>query len=434
MKMKNLLKKFSATATAAALLLGVSACGRNAVMSEGTVDLMRDVKADTITNDVAPSDDFVRQAGAFSLELFKRSFAAQQAKDDSEDKSLMVSPLSVMLVLSMTANGAGGETLAQMEKALGGLDADVGKAGLNLYELNGYMSAYAASLPSDEKAKLSIANSIWLHNGKANAKEDFLKTNAAYYNAGVYSANFDQDTVRDINNWVSQNTDGTIENMLDEISENAVMYLINAIAFDAEWKCVYTKDNIRKGEFNGTLSRQSVDMMHSSEEFYIDDGRATGFIKPYASGYSFAAILPNEDVSIGDYVDSMNWSEFAQAIDGADNYQVQAVLPKFKAEYSAEINDTLKAMGIENAFDPQKADFSKMSENGLYISRVLHKTFINVDERGTRAGAASSVELKETGLVIETKNVVLDRPFVYAIIENETKLPIFIGTVMNVNS
>lgn len=433
MKVKNLFKKFVVTATAAVMLFGISACGRNAFISEDTVDLMRDVKADPIENDVLPSDDFVRQSGAFSLEFFKHSFAAQQAKNGSGDKSVMVSPLSVMLVLSMTANGADGETLAQMEKALGGLDADSSGADLNPDELNRYMSAYTANLPSDKKVKLSIANSIWLHNENAKPNEDFLRTNAAYYNAGIYSSAFDQDTVRDINNWVSRNTDGTIENIIDRISEDAVMYLINAITFEAEWQGIYTKDNICEGKFNGTLGQQSVDMMRSSEKFYIDDGRATGFIKPYASGYSFAAMLPNEDVSIEDYVNSMNWSEFVRAINNPDNKQVQVYLPKFKAEYSAEINDTLKAMGIDDAFDPGKADFSKMSENGLYISRVLHKTFINVDERGTKAGAASSVEFKETALALEPKSIILDRPFIYAIIENETKLPIFIGAIMNIN-
>lgn len=434
MKVKNLFKKFVGAALAAALLLSVGACRRNVIMSNGTVDLMRDVKAAPIKNDAAPSDDFVMQSGAFSLELFKQSFAAQQAESGNEDKSLMVSPLSVMLALSMTANGADGETLAQMEEVMGGLDTNSSHTKLDLDDLNKYLGAYAANLPSSKKAKLSIANSIWLHSEKVNVKKDFLETNASYYNAGIYGAVFDQGTLRDINNWVFDKTDGTIQNMLDKIPENAVMYLINAIAFDAEWQNIYTKDNIYEEEFNGTLGRKSVDMMHSAERFYIDDGRATGFVKPYASGYSFVAMLPNEDLSVDDYVNSMDWSEFMHAIGNADNREVQVTMPKFKAEYSEEMSDTLKAMGIEEAFDPRKADFSKMSEKPLYISRVLHKTFISVDERGTKAGAASSVEIKERGVADETKSIILDRPFVYAIIENETKLPIFIGTVMNVDN
>lgn len=434
MRTKRLLKNAAAFAISAALLLSVCACRRNDTMSSSTIDLMNNIKAVSIKNDTKPSDDFIMKSGAFSLGLFKQSFASQQEKSENEDKSLMISPLSVMMALSMTANGADGETLAQMEEVLGGLNTDGSDTKLSLDDLNKYLSAYAANLPSSEKAKLSIANSIWLHSGKVDIKEDFLKTNAAYYNADIYGSKFDKGTMKDINNWVSEKTDGMIENMMDDVSENAIMYLINALAFDAEWGKIYTENNIHEGEFNGTLGKQSVDMMSSTEAVYIDDGNATGFVKPYASGYSFVAMLPNEDISVEDYINSMNWNKFMYAIGNARETAVQVTLPKFKAEYSAEMNDTLKAMGINDAFESDKANFSKMADENLYIDRVMHKTFINVDERGTKAGAATSVEMRfgiRCGVMIPV--VCLDRPFVYMIIENETKLPVFIGTVMNVN-
>lgn len=420
MKKIDFLKKAACTVLAGTFLLNVCACTGRGKISDSTVNLMQGIRAESANDNLEPSDEFISGSANFAVELFKQSA--------DKTKNSMISPLSVMLALSMTANGADGETLAQMERVLGGsMDIDT---------LNKYLGSFTSNLPSSKRAKTSVANSIWMREDGLNVKKEFLETNAKYYNADAYSAPFNQDTLNDINNWVSDKTDGTIDKILDQVPSDAVMYLINALVFDAEWEQIYRKDQIYEGEFNGKNGKQKVSMMNSSESVYLSDGQAMGFVKPYADGYSFAAMLPNENVSIEDYIASMSGDKFIQTIkkatsDDAEFCTVNVNMPKFKAEYSVEMNSALASLGIVDAFDG-KADFSGIDSSGnLCISRVVHKTFINVDERGTKAGAATAVEMKETA-ALETNTVNLDRPFVYAIIENKTNLPIFIGAVMNI--
>jgi len=294
-------------------------------------------------------------------------------------------------------------------------------------------------LPSTEKAKLNIANSIWFRDDeRLQVKPGFLQKNADYYNAAAYKSPFDKQTLNDINNWVKFHTDGMIEKILEEINDDAVMYLINAVVFDAKWEVAYKKDAIKKGIFtdiNG--KKQNVDFMSSMESKYLDDGKATGFIKPYAGGqYSFAALLPNEGVSIEEYIASLTGEGFINTIKNAINESVAASMPKFSYKYEIEMSDALIALGMTDAFDGDKADFSRMatsSRGNIYIDFVKHKTFISVDELGTKAGAVTIVGMNEaTSVKPQPKIVTLDRPFVYVIIDNATNLPIFIGTLMSV--
>jgi serpin B len=175
--------------------------------------------------------------------------------------------------------------------------------------------------------------------------------------------------------------------------------------------------------------------MYSDEYKYLDDGKATGFIKPYAGNkYSFAALLPNENIQIDEYIQSLTGTGFLNMIKNAENIIVQTYLPKFKYEYEIKMNDALKTLGMPDAFHDGKADFKKMatsSDGNIYIGEVLHKTFISVDELGTKAGAVTKVEIQAECVIEYEKTVRLDRPFVYAIIDNATNLPVFIGTVVN---
>jgi len=387
--------------------------------------MMADISANPVGG--KPSDDlFVSSMADFSIELFKKSLS------DKNENSL-VSPVSVMLALAMTANGAGSETLAQMERLLGG--------GIPLADLNEYLYNFAKSLPSGNKSKLNIANSIWFRDDgeRLQVEPTFLQTNADYYGASAYKSAFDAQTLKAINNWVSQNTDGMIDSILGEINENAVLYLINAVVFDAQWQSAYKDYDVRKGDFtdiNGAVL--NVDFMHSAESRYLDDGRATGFVKPYHSGgYSFAALLPNKGVGIAEYAASLTGAGFVAALKNAQGETVFASMPKFKYEYAISLNDALKALGIPDAFDGSKADFGRMASSAagnICISDVFHKTFIEVDELGTKAGAATIVTMEDGAMPPppDPKTVRLDRPFVYAIIDNATNLPVFIGTVLTV--
>jgi len=364
---------------------------------------------------VTVDDPFITAAANFSVELFKNSF--------SQDGNSLISPVSVLLALAMTANGADGTTLSQMEAVLGG--------GLNIGQLNEYLYSYVKSLPSEEKSKLDIANSIWFREDNFTVEQNFLQKNADYYGADAFKAAFDESTVDDINFWVSENTDGLIEKILEEIPDAAIMYLINTILFDAEWASCY--GGASDGQFTDVLgAKQNVQFMYASEYQYLEDDNATGFIKPYfGDKYSFAAILPNENLSIGEYVASLSGEKFESLVSNAMGEKTSTALPKFEYEYEIVMNDLLKDMGITDAFSQGTADFTKIGSaeaGNIYIGEVLHKTFITVDESGTKAAAATSVGMEAQSA--PTRQVILDRPFLYAIIDNTTNLPLFMGTVL----
>ena len=179
-------------------------------------------------------------------------------------------------------------------------------------------------------------------------------------------------------------------------------------------------------------------MMTSEERLYLCDENSTGFIKNYSGGkYSFAALLPNEGIDIYEYIQGLTGERLQNTFDGAQASAVKATMPKFSYEYESSLNDALKKLGMNSAFDESKADFSKMgkSSNGnIFISEVKHKTFICVDERGTKAGAVTSVAM-DNGAAdpMSMHSVKLDRPFVYMIIDNDTNLPLFIGAVTDIN-
>ena len=382
-------------------------------------DLTEGIKAKPVSGRAA-DDAFKNSSADFAIRLF------QKTRDDS--KNSLISPLSVMLALSMTANGAKGETLTQTESLLGG--------DIPMETLNEYLYSYIKALPSEKTAKLNIANSIWVRDNGFTAEKAFLQKNADYFDAAVYKSVFDVKTLRYINNWVKKNTDGMIEKIIDDIDPDAVMYLINTVLFDAEWENIYKKDEIRDSTFTALDStKRTVSMMYSTEQRYLDDGKATGFIKPYKSGYSFVALLPNGDISFSDYVASMTGKSFIDTIKSAKDVPVETAIPKFSYDYDIEMSGALKALGMTKPFDAAKADFSALgsSDSGnIFISRVLHKAYIAVDGKGTKAGAATAVETNLMSDTVGIYRVTLDRPFVYAIIDDATGLPVFIGAVTDI--
>ena len=359
----------------------------------------------------------------FAIRLFKAS--------EESGKNTLISPLSVLCALAMTANGAEEETLAQMEEVLG----------MTTEELNLYLYSYMQNLPQGEKYKLSLASSIWFtEDERFTVNQDFLQTNANYYGADIYKAPFDKQTLKDINNWVKQNTDEMIPEILDQIPAEAIMYLVNALAFEAEWSEIYEKHQVKDGEFtkeDGT--KQDVKFMYGSEGTYLEDEKATGFMKRYKGGkYAFVAMLPNEGVSVSEYIASLDGESLNALLANPQYATVHTSIPKFETEYKVEMSEILKSMGMTEAFDMYNADFEGLGTStggNIYISRVLHKTFISVGEKGTKAGAATVVEMKDGAAAEpqEPKEVYLDRPFVYMLVDCENNIPFFIGTMMDVN-
>lgn len=404
------------------LLFVASSCSVNRNIVQAA-DLMEGIVPDFVeTKDIDSS--FVEKVSKFYFDLFGKSVISGE--------NSLISPLSVLLALSMTANGADNSTLEQMQNVL--------SAGIPVSDLNQYLYSYVKSLPSEKNAKLNIANSIWFRDDENRllVEKDFLQTNANYYNAAAYKSDFDSpQTLLDINNWVNEKTEGMIEKILDQIDDAAVMYLINAIVFDAKWETVYNKENIAQGEFttiNG--EKEPATYMNSEESAYISGDGFIGFIKAYEGNkYSFATFLPDEEISFDEFISSLNGDVFLSALNNAENTNVIAKMPKFSYEYKVVMNKHLIELGMSDAFNSSLADFERLgksSRGNIFIAEVLHKTFISVDELGTKAGAVTKVEMQDEAAPMG-EYVILDRPFVYAIVDNSTNLPIFIGTVMSVS-
>lgn len=417
LKKKYYISKIISILILMTLIISVTGCAIQAK----SANLMEGIEAETIS--VKKLDDtFVNQTANFSVNLFQKTI--------KENENSFISPLSVLLALSMTANGANTITKEEMEALLAG--------GSSIEELNEYLYSYVKQLPSEKGSKLNIANSIWFRDDEKRftVKQDFLQKNATYYGAAAFKSPFDDTTKKDINLWVKNNTDGMIDEIIDQIDQDTLMYLINAVVFDARWENVYKKNDIYSGEFtawDGT--KRSVKMMNSDESLYIEDDNATGFIKNYENGhYSFVALLPNNGVSIKEYITSLTGEHLLSILENAETAYVSAQLPKFKFEYELKMNDALIALGLNTSFDSNKADFSNLGNStrgNIYIGEVLHKSYISVDELGTKAGAVTKVEMKDESAMMGY-TVKLDRPFLFAIIDNNTKIPIFLGTVMDI--
>lgn len=363
----------------------------------------------------------------FAISLLKNEY--------SNDKNSLISPYSIIQALGMTANGAAGDTKTEMERVLGNMPIE---------KLNSYLKTVRESQTITDTCKLSTANSIWVKNGGGlSVYPEFLQTNANYFNSDVYYAPFDNTTVTDINNWVNTNTDGMIKKLLNEneISKDAAVYLINAVTFDAEWANKYTDHSIGNYDFYaGDGSVQNCEMMNSKENFYISDENADGFLKYYdGNKYAFAAILPDENISLEDYISGLTAESFYEMISNPhiEYDHIRARLPKFSFDDDLQLKDTLSDMGMPTAFIKEEADFSNMGQSDLdiiYINKVKHMTHIEVNEAGTKAGAVISVEVNAPTSVAPQPeiNVILDRPFLFSIIDTENNIPVFIGTLNNI--
>ena len=424
MKVKGYIRKVMAIALSSVIVLNMAGCGEKINAS----DLTEGVPRQEVTGKVT-DESFINSQFKFYVDIFKNS--VKESGEKTEEGNVLVSPLSIMLALSMTANGANGNTKEEMENVLAN--------GMPIEDLNAYLYEYVSHLPSDNKSKLSIANSIWLREN-FNVKKDFLQTGINYYDAYIYSSPFDNSTIDEINKWVKQHTDGMIDKIIEKhIDKDAVMYLINAIAFDSEWEIKYEESNIKSGTFKSYTGKENkVEMMTSEEMTYLEDENTIGFIKPYKNdSYSFVALLPDEDIDIYDYIESFSYEKYLSLMEEKKYCTVYGTMPKFSYEYGTSMGEILKNMGMKDNFSPYSADFSNIgdtSDGGIYIGDVIHKAFIEVDANGTKAGAATLVGMVkcESVEITENKVVRLDRPFVYMIIDNDTNLPIFMGAALDI--
>lgn len=381
-------------------------------------DLLKDYVAIEVAGKDA-DDKFKTGMLDFAVKLMQNTL-------DKNKKSSLISPLSVIVALGMTSNGASGETREEFEKLFG----------FSVDEANAYLYTLAHSLYNGDGAKVELANSIWFgKDGRLAVHEDFLQVNKSYYDAQAYEEDFySHKTVKKINKWVSEHTDEMIDEIISEIDPDTLMILINALVFDALWNNPYEEYQCQDGKFTAyDGSNTDVTFMTSGETLIVTEN-AVGFRKYYEGNYAFVAMLPDGDVF--DYVKSLSGDELGQILSGKKNdYGRSAVayLPQFEYDYELSLYNALESMGLKKAFSPSEADFSRIGDcaYNMYIGDVLHKTHIEVTKAGTRAAAVTAVIMECTS-ERKTMTVKLDRPFVYYIVDCKTNLPLFMGVVTQI--
>ena len=374
--------------------------------------------------EIGSFDDSVVTANTqFGFKLF------DEIRKTEQDKNIFISPLSVSLALAMTLNGAAGETEQAMTNTLQlqGLDSEA----INV----GYAGLRQTLLTSDPKVTLTIANSLWARQGMS-FKQDFLQRNIRFFGAEISTLDFnDPSASKTINQWVDTNTNGKIQKIVDDIiNPNAVLFLINAIYFKGTWQREFDPSRTQEDPFhltNGDVKQ--VPMMRQQHRYpYYRGENFQAISLAYGDGeMSMYIFLPDRESNLNNFLRDLNaerWEHWMSQFHGQD---VSLVMPKFKLEYGRTLNDALKVLGMDIAFQGDLANFSRMASAPLYIENVLHKTFVEVNEEGTEAAAATSIGISITSVPPPPIPFTIDRPFFLAIRDNQTKTVLFMGVVVD---
>jgi len=362
-------------------------------------------------------------------EKFATTFFKLAAK--KPDSNVVVSPYSVSTALSMAYNGAGSKTKTEMQDVLG-------YSGLSDEAVNQQNSSlYKSLMHVNPTSELTIANAMF-----ANKNFEFLKafmdSNQKYYGAKLETLDFaDLSTVNRINNWVKENTKSKIPSILDKVAPDAILYLVNAVYFKGVWLDEFKKEETQQTEFklnNGT--KKTVEMMNRSAKMsYFAGNNFQAVMLPYKDNrLQMCIFLPDKKSNITAFINSLtpeSWSEWNQQFRKEEGH---LGLPRFKVEYKTELSEVLKAAGMPCAFEDSCADFKKMIEQNAMISRVLHKTYLEVNEKGTEAAAATAIEMSVTSAPMNPKppfEMICDRPFVVAIRDEKTNAILFVGAIVD---
>jgi serpin B len=394
------------------LIFSVAACSNNVAPDPEQGDIVMTQK----------SVQLVNAGNTFTFSLFKKI-------PDSQGHNVMVSPLSISLALSMALNGAEGETRSAMINALG-------LNGLTVDEINQiYLDLVTALKKADSNVIMNIANSIWIKKTYP-VLEPFIATNQKYFDARVEKLDFDLTALNTINSWVNEKTNTKIPKILDEISADEIMFLINAIYFNGKWEVQFDKSKTENGSFAPSAgSTVNVPFMKIKEQYgYSEQSGYRALKMPYGRGkFGMVIMLPDAGKSPDLLMAQMNpavWEDLKGSLDSKT--KVDVWLPRFKFTWESDLNDILSSMGMAVAFSESQANFSKINATDhLFISKVKHKTFIDVNEEGTEAAAATSVGISVTSIGPGEPQFHAIRPFLFLITEEDTGAILFAGKVEN---
>lgn len=362
----------------------------------------------------------VNQDNDFAFDLLKKTITS------SGETNVFISPLSVSIALGMARNGANGQTKSEMETALK-------MSGIPSNDINDYYRLMQTSLPAvDPTTKLSIANSLWYKSGFP-VKADYLKVNSDYFGAYIKALDFKQIWAVDtINNWCAKKTNNLIKKPLDQIPEDAVMYLVNAIYFKGIWRKHFDKKNTKEADFTTEAGNKiKVNMMYQKDTFaYAVDNYAQYLDMPYGNkAFSMTVMLPLDGKTTDDVLNNMNAVDWNDLLKRMSNKEVEVYMPRFKNQNKFILNEPLKNMGMKTAFTVN-ADFRNIADSDLMISRVIHDTYIELTEEGTEAAAVTIIEIMTTSMPVEPPVIPVfrvNKPFVYVIREKSTGVILFAG-------
>lgn len=366
----------------------------------------------------------VGEAGnSFTMELFPA------LNEEETHKNIFISPFSISTALSMTYNGARGETRSSMAEVLCFPDLSFDQVNNAYRNLTEYLKT------ADEEVTLNIANSIWIKEN-FDVIQEFIEVNRTFYDAKVCTLDFNNpESVDIINNWVRNRTEEKIEEIIGEIPLNACMYLINALYFKGAWTWQFDPDETLEMNFtcyDGTVN--TVNMMSQKAEYlYYQTQDFQAIELPYGNEkFIMTVILPSPDVDINTFIAEMTKSHWDEWIDSFPEKKTEIILmvPRFTLKYDVKLSDILSALGMDIAFT-DAADFTGICpEGGIWINEIFHKTFIEVHEEGTEAAAATAVEMTFESA---EPSMVLNRPFLFTIREQETETIFFIGKIVTID-
>ena len=364
----------------------------------------------------------VARDNAFTFDLLRA------VRKHSTDANVFISPLSVSMALNMTLNGAAGTTADEMRTALR-------ESGYSTADINTYcQSLREALLKADPKTTIGIANAIWYRQG-ATVKAPFIEANRTYYDAEVQALDFSSPTaVGTINGWCARKTNNKIKEIVKQVDPTTFMYLINAVYFKGAWTTRFEKKNTRSGDFRrADGSTQTVQMMNLMDTFRYASSNVCDYLEMDYGNHAFSMVimLPKDGKTTRDVIATMDGKKWADAIQSLTLKEIRVLLPRFKAECEYPMHEhILPDMGMKFPFNSELADLSGIADIGafgrLFISSVIHKTFVQVDEEGTEAAAVTSIDIVGSN---ESSFFIVDRPFLFVIREKSTGVILFIGEI-----
>lgn len=369
---------------------------------------------------------------ASPLGTFGWKVAQQTVQRATEAKNTVISPLSIAAALYMTYNGAAGDTRTAMNETLE-------LNGISVDSLNAaFVELMALLEDTDMGVRLSSSNAVFWDETRLSPAEDFLTKMTSFYQAETFAEDFQNnaDAVLDqINAWVDEQTEGRIKKILDDLAPNEVMFLVNALYYIGDWEEPFDSELTTDRTF--TLSNGRVVMvptMYQDNQFTYYDGTDFKGVSCTFADTSLAMwfVLPPADQSIDNFLAGLSYDDLVERFTTqANTGRIELQLPKFEINYKIQLNDALKAMGMEIAFDPMRANFSELGTpafGNTYISRVEHKTFLKIDEKGAEGAAVTSVGIAVTSL---PPSITFDRPFLTVLVHKATQTPIFVGKIEN---